>query len=108
MAIAIQDAVRIAKTQAQQLFEGDDMAHLMLEEVDFDEVRQAWLITLGYDSHQVIKTTKMPVEEFPPHASAMFEISGGEIIEEKRPRIYKMFHIDALDGRLISMKMRDV
>jgi len=108
MAIAIQAAVRIAKTQARQLFEGDDMAHLMLEEVDFDEARQAWLITLGYDSHQVVKTTKVPeiavlsfVEE--PHESV-----GGEIIEEKKPRVYKVFQIDASDGRLISMKMRDV
>jgi hypothetical protein len=98
MAIAMQDAVRIAKTQAQQLFEGDDMAHLMLEEVDFDEAKQVWLVTLGYDSHQVIKTTKGGLPLFP----------STETTEEKRLRIYKTFQIDASDGRLISMKMRDV
>lgn len=108
MAIAMHDAVRIAKTQAQQLFEGQDTSHLMLEEVDFDEAKQAWLITLGYDSHQVVKTIKVPEEAVTTFASAILENVGGETIEEKRPRIYKIFQIDASDGRLISMKMRDV
>jgi hypothetical protein len=100
MAIAMHDAVRIAKTQAQQLFEGDDMAHLMLEEVDFDAAKQVWLVTLGYDSHQVIKITK---------GSESLPLFGGtETVEEKKPRVYKVFHIDASDGRLVSMKMRDV
>ena len=108
MAIAMQDAVKIAKTQAQQLFEGYDMAHLMLEEVDFDEVKQVWLVTLGYDSHQVIKTTKVPEITVIPFVEEPHEIVGGEIIEEKKPREYKVFQIDASDGRLISMKIRDV
>lgn len=108
MAIAMQDAVKIAKMQAQQLFEGQDTAHLMLEEVDFDEAKQTWLVTLGYDSHQVVKITKVPKETIIPYEEEMFESIGGETIEEKRPRIYKMFQIDAADGRMISMKMRDV
>jgi hypothetical protein len=108
MAIEMHDAVKIAKTQAQQLFAGEDTAHLMLEEVDFDETKQAWLITLGYDSHQMIKITKVPMEETASFASEMFESIGGEIIEEKTPRVYKVFQIDASDGRLLSMKMRDV
>lgn len=108
MAIAMHDAVKIAKTQAQQLFEGQDTAHLMLEEVDFDEAKQAWLVTLGYDSHHVVKITKVPEETATPFGSEPFQSFGGETIEEKRPRIYKMFQIDASDGRLISMKMRDV
>ncbi|MCI5150854.1 MAG: hypothetical protein D3916_15975 [Candidatus Electrothrix sp. MAN1_4] len=108
MTIAMQDAVRIAKTQAQQLFSGEDMAYLLLEEVDFDEEKQAWLITLGYDSHQVIKITKAPEIAGIPFIEEPHEIMGGEIIEEKKPRVYKIFQIDASDGRLISIKMRDV
>lgn len=104
----MQDAVRIAKTQAQQLFSGEDMAHLMLEEVDFDEEKQAWLITLGYDSHQVIKITKVPETAVISFVEEPYESAGGEIIEEKKPRVYKVFQIDASDGRLISIKMRDV
>lgn len=107
MAIEMQNAVRIAKTQAQQLFDGQTLPNLMLEEVDFDETKQVWLITLGYDSHQLIKTIKVPVEEAASFASEMFGSLGGEIIEEKRPRVYKVFQIDASDGRLLSMKMRD-
>ena len=100
MAIAMYDAVRIAKTQAQQLFEGQDTSHLALEEVDFDEAKQVWLITLGYDSHQVIKISK---------GSESLPLFGGtETVEEKRPRIYKTFQIDASDGHLLSMKMRHV
>jgi len=100
MAIAMQDAVRIAKIQAQQLFEGQILPNLMLEEVVFDEQKQAWLVTLGYDSHQRVKTTEKAI------VSSMF--GGPDIITESRPREYKVFQIDASDGRLISMKMRDV
>jgi hypothetical protein len=108
MAIEMHDAVRIAKIQAQQLFAGQDMSHLALEEVDFDEAKQVWLITLGYDSHQVIKTTKVPEDISSICAPLGWQKTGGEIIEEKQPRIYKTFQIDASEGRLISMKMRDV
>lgn len=108
MAIQVYDAVRIAKTQAQQLFEGQDMSHLTLEEVDFDEAKQVWLITLGYDSHQVIKITKEEERTVSPFDTTLFQRTGGQTIEEKRPRIYKTFQIDASEGRLVSMKMRDV
>ncbi len=99
MTIAMQDAVKIAKTQAQQLFDGQTLPHLMLEEVDFDEAKKVWLVTLGYDSHQLVKTTEK--------APASYMFVGPDMIRERRPRVYKVFQIDASDGRLISMKMRD-
>ncbi|WP_417912766.1 hypothetical protein [Candidatus Electronema sp. TJ] len=108
MAIAMHDAVKIAKTEARQLFEEEETAHLMLEEVDFDAAEQAWLVTLGYDSHLVVKTTRVPEEATTSFDVDMLQSVGGEIIEERKPRVYKVFRIDAADGRLISMKMRDV
>ncbi|MCI5221614.1 MAG: hypothetical protein D3924_02760 [Candidatus Electrothrix sp. AR4] len=103
MNIELYDAVKIAKTQAQQLFEGQTLPHLMLEEVEFDEKEQAWLIRLGYDSHHVVKTTSRGDKMVP----SMF---GGDdtITEEKTPRVYKEFKIDASDGHLISMKTAHV
>ncbi|CAK8714607.1 hypothetical protein H206_00306 [Candidatus Electrothrix aarhusensis] len=103
MTIELYDAVKIAKDQVLQLFAEQTLPHLMLEEVNFDETEQAWLITLGYDSHHEVRT----ISRGSKMVSSMF---GDTSIttEEKIPRVYKVFKIDASDGHLISMKAAHV
>ena len=88
---SVGNAVKIAKEQAEMLFEGENLKHLALEEVELDDTRNQWLVTLGYDSQHLLKRQTGP-NLFPT-------------TEEERKREYKVFRIDADDGHLISMKM---
>ncbi|MGB5834674.1 MAG: hypothetical protein WBG92_22170 [Thiohalocapsa sp.] len=91
--ISVGRAVKIAKEQAEMLFEGETLRNLALEEVELDEPQNQWMVTLGYDSPHLLKRKSGP-NLFPT-------------TEEERKREYKIFRIDANDGRLISMKMWD-
>lgn len=94
MGIDVKQAVKTAREQADLLFEGERVINLMLEEVEFDEAGNKWLITLGYDS-----------------TSKIIKKSGPQIfptIEEETKRQYKVFSIDGNTGNFISMKIRDV
>ena len=94
MNIDVKQAVKIAREQAQQLFEDDKFFNFALEEVEFDDTKDQWLITLGFDTPHVI-TRKTGPSLFPT-------------TEEERKRVYKIFSIDAHSGSLTSMKIRDV
>lgn len=94
MTINIKEAVKSAQDQALQLFEAG-LENLALEEVEFDETSNAWLVTLGYDSpHKMIRKINGP-SLFPT-------------IEEEVRREYKIFRIDSNDGHLISMSIRSL
>lgn len=94
MGIDVKQAVKAAKEQASLLFQGQEIKNLMLEEVEFDESSNKWLVTLGYDSPSKI-TKKSGPQLFPT-------------IEEETKREYKVFSIDGDNGNFISMKIRDV
>ncbi len=89
--ISVGNAVKIAKEQAGKLFEGETLKNLALEEVELDDAKNQWLVTLGYDSPHLLKRQTGP---------SLFPTT-----EEERKREYKVFRIDANDGRLISMKI---
>jgi len=92
--IDIKTAVQRARNQAKELFEPESLPNLALEEVEFDEDEQHWLITLGYDSPHHVKRQTGP-NLFPT-------------IEEERKREYKVFRIDPKDGHLISITLRNL
>lgn len=91
--ISVGRAVKIAKEQAAMLLEGETLQNLALEEVELDEDSNQWLVTLGYDSPHFLKRESGP-NLFPT-------------TEEERKRKYKVFRVDADEGGLVSMKMRD-
>ena len=94
MTIGIKEAVKSARELALQLFEAD-LKNLALEEVEFDETHNQWLVTLGYDSpHKLVRKTTGP-SLFPT-------------IEEEMQREYKLFRLDSNDGHLISMSIRSL
>ncbi|WP_295400543.1 hypothetical protein [uncultured Thiocystis sp.] len=95
MTIGIKEAVKSAREQALQLFEEETLNHLALEEVEFDEATQHWLVTLGYDSPHKLKRKTTGPSLFPT-------------IEEEMQREYKVFRLDSNDCHLISMSIRSL
>lgn len=66
---------------------------IRVEEVDFSEQTNTWLITLGwYDS------------AFKRYPSSLSQMAGATVT---KPRIYKIFHVDAEDGNVKKMMMRE-
>lgn len=100
--IEVTDAVKLARQFAADLFAGEDIKNLGLEEVVFEESDNEWRITLGYDSHRV-KT----IETAPNHYSAVSMLTPTNI-EKETLREYKTFRIGADDGSFKGMLIRDV
>ena len=100
--IEVTEAVKLARQFAADLFEGENIKNLGLEEVVFEESDNEWRITLGYDSHRV-KTTETTPNRF--SAISAFAPSN---IEKETLREYKTFRIGAEDGAFKGMLIRDV
>lgn len=95
----VKSAVKAAREHAKNLFEEGQLSNLLLEEVEFDDSKQTWLVTLGYDSTSVIKREA---------TQKTYNFLNRVEKEVEQQREYKIFHIKADDGELISMKIRDV
>jgi len=93
--IDMKTAVRAARQFALELFETEALPNLALEEIEFDESKHQWQVTLGFDSPHKIKRKITGPSLFPT-------------IEEEMQRKFKLFSIDAEDGHLLSMTMRSV
>ena len=100
--IEVTEAVKLARQFAAELFEGENIKNLGLEEVVFEESDNEWRITLGYDSHRV--KTK---ETAPNPYSAVSAIMPSNI-ETETLREYKTFRLDGEDGNFKGMLIRDV
>ena len=82
------EAVRIATEYMNGLYEPDQIPNLTLEEVELDEEEKHWLVTLSFSK---------------PHESAIEAMTG-----QKGIPIYKVLKIHAGEGRVLSMKIRQV
>jgi hypothetical protein len=85
----VKEAVQTAKEHVVDLFDGEDIDFVGLEEVVFDDESNHWLITIGFSR---------PWDR-PKTLSAALR-------EEPLRRSYKTVHIDDADGRVISLKDR--
>lgn len=93
--LTIKQAVQHAKTYAHELFADENIKDLGLEEVTFNESENSWNVTLGFDAHRtriIRPTLTMALQN----------------ITEEPLREYKSFQINAENGHLIGMKMRDI
>ena len=61
---------------------------ILVEEVEFDTINQEWLITLSF-SHLIVPTRNL-----------------SSVFNEKTK--YKIFRIDSLTGKVLSMKIRQL
>lgn len=85
----VKEAARTAKSFIADLFEGEAIAHVGLEEVDFDEVSNEWRITIGFSR---------PWDHKNPLTAALAAGRPG--------RSYKVVRVNDVDGRVRSVKER--
>lgn len=88
--IDVKQAVASAKTYASQLFQEEKILGLELEEVELSEDNKYWFVTLGF---LVPKPSLGIADIFAPMVAN---------------RKYKLFKIDADNGIVLSMKIREV
>lgn len=87
--IDAKEAVRIAMKCFQDFFPKLANANVMLEEIEEGDDGKCWLITLGYDTKQVLS----------PHL---------KMFQPETSRAYKTFKIDNSTGQVASVKIRKV
>jgi len=93
--IDVKEAVSNSIAAAKEFYAGTDVRNIMLEEVELDEGEKVWLITLGF---------------FLPESRPATEIGqllaplGGIKYEKK----YKIFKVNAENGKVESMKIREI
>ena len=87
--INVKEAVQTAKEHVVDLFDGEDIDFVGLEEAVFDDESNQWLITIGFSR---------PWDR--PKTLA------GALREHPLKRSYKVVRIDDADGRVISLKDR--
>ena len=88
----VKAAVKIAKEHLIDLFADEDISNLGLEEVEFDDNAQEWIVTLGFSR---------PWDE-PRNTMASLAQS---VLSQ---RSYKTLRISDSADRVISVKNRDV
>jgi hypothetical protein len=92
--IDVKQAVKIASDYIRDVYDGEMLPGLLLEEVDFSDEEQAWLITLGFDTNRPVQ----PPEE-PSYISRPLP---------KYERVYKIIKVNGLTGAVQSMKIREI
>jgi hypothetical protein len=85
-------AVRTAKTWLSDVLKEENPINVGLEEVEFDESNHHWLITLGFSRPWNSTRTAATV------------LTG----EPSQRRSYRVVTVDDSDGKVISMKRREV
>ncbi len=90
--VHVKTAVQAAIDYIKDLYAGKALQDLLLEEVEFSEATNQWLVTIGFSlAEEKEKTTTL----ITPNRTGR-ELS----------RRYKVVEIDALTGEAISMKIR--
>ena len=92
----VKEAVETAKRYVTELFEGESIENLGLEEVVYDYEAVVWKMTIGFNR---------PWDQIKNLADALSAASEGQIPEWRR-RSYKIVQIDDRTGKVISMTNR--
>lgn len=74
-----------------QLYQGKKIKDILVEEVEFSELTNQWLITIGFTINKVKDDSSSLI-----------------LPERESTRKYKIVHIDAQSGKAISMKIREI
>ena len=89
------DAVGQAKRHVGEVFEGENIKHLGLEELEFDDEHGEWKVTVGF-------TRPWDVE---PMAAAVTSTFADLVAGVRRyPRDYKVVRIRDSDGRVLAVQ----
>ncbi len=92
----VKEAVKTAKDYVTELFEGEGLENVGLEEVPFDDEAGVWKVTVGFNR---------PWDRVKNLADAMSSVSAGELPEWKR-RSFKVVRIQDDTEKVISLTHR--
>lgn len=91
----VKDAVRLAKSYVADLFADEKIRDIGLEEADFDETSDRWMITVGFR-----RPFERNVQRQDNSFMTMFKIHAFE------NRWYKCVTVDSKSGKVVSMHDR--
>ena len=94
----VQDAVRLAKDYVTDVFIEEQITNVGLEEVEFNESRNCWEITIGFSRPWDYQTRSLFEQEEDPF----------KMQRRPRTRSFKVVNIDAGKAKVLSIKNRDV
>lgn len=86
-------AVEVAMQYAKDHIGEENLPHLLLEELEYDESSNVWKVVIGYDSHIQTKKIGSPL------------MGLGSSTETEKKREYKTLEIDGATGQCKRMKM---
>lgn len=88
----VKEAVSAAKRYLADVFSGEPIADLGLEEIEFDPASETWNITLGFSRSWVSTDSFLLSKPRKPDAEG---------------RTYKVVKIADADGKVVAVKNRD-
>ena len=97
----VKEAARTAREYITDLFADENVKHVGLEEVEFDDVAKVWHITIGF-------SRPWELSKDPPKDPPFFN----SVLDELKPplpstqRSYKIVRVRDNDGRVISVMHR--
>lgn len=91
--ITAKEAANVAKAYAREVYDPEELEFMRLEEVELSGDHLTWLITLGWVEPAVYKDPG-------------FLFGDKEL--RAMPRTYKLFSVDAENGQVTSMKIRQL
>ena len=94
--INMKDAVITAKATIQDLYQGDPLKGLALEEIELRDQRgrNVWAVTFGFHRPKSVSVAEPNLHHFLGHSSQV------------ENRVYKTMLIDANTGEFVKMDMR--
>ena len=95
----VKEAARTAREYITDLFADENVKHVGLEEVEFDDLSKVWHITIGFS-----RPWELPEDPPPPSFTSA-------VLDELKPppltqRSYKIVRVRDNDGRVISVMNR--
>lgn len=93
--LSVKSAVKAAIDKVKELYSDNNLQDLMLEEVEFSEANNQWLVTVGFSLPEPEKSTSLSTPLITP-----------SLRSRALSRCYKVVNIDADTGKFISMKIR--
>jgi hypothetical protein len=88
--VGVKDAVKAAMSFINEMYDGEPLKDVLLEEVEMAQEANAWLVTVGFS---------LPQEEAGANAPAG---------SKRLKRIYKIVTINAQSGVPLAMKIREL
>ena len=88
-------AVRVAKEYMEEMFEAESIGEIGLEEIEFDETEQVWVVTIGFSRDW-------------RHAKCCSRSLSVSQRTDRTYRTYKVLKIDDTSEGVRSMKHREI